>query len=78
MIPNVPNFILYLVFLPLGAQLQKLTGYDVLGIDLKDMVQELSVPAYFMVANNDKIAGKHDVLNLYLNYGSKPGSQQPK
>lgn len=71
-IPNVPNFILYLLFMPLGSQLQKLTGYDVLGIDLKDKVRELSVPAYFMVANNDKIAGKHDVLNLFLNYGSKP------
>jgi hypothetical protein len=70
-IPNVPNFILYLVFMPLSSQLQKLTGYDILGIDIKQKVRELSIPAYFMVANDDKISGKHDVLNLFLNYGSK-------
>lgn len=68
---NIPNFILYLLFMPLGSKIKEITGYDVMSIDLIDMVKQISVPAYFIVTEDDKVSGKADVIALHANYGGK-------
>lgn len=67
---KVPNFLLHLVFSPLGAKLRSETGHDVLGIDLKPLLPEVRVPALFAIAHHDKLAGVADLEQLYLRYGS--------
>lgn len=67
---NVPNFALHLIFGSLGEKLKSETGYDIISTDLNDKVQEIATPAQWIVANDDKIAGKEHVENLFRNYGS--------
>lgn len=68
---NVPNFVLYMLFGVLGDKLKSVTGYDVMGIDLNELVKSITIPAFFLVAENDKVAGRENVERLFRNSGSK-------
>lgn len=68
---NVPNFILYMLFGVLGDKLKSVTGYDVMSIDLNEKARVINIPAFFMVADKDQVAGKHNVLRLFQNYGGR-------
>lgn len=66
---SVPNFVLYMLFGVLGDKLQSVTGYDVISIDLNEKIKSITIPAFFMVADDDHVSGKENVLRLYQNYG---------
>jgi len=68
---KVPNFILYMLFPLLGDKLKSVTNYDVMSIDINDVVKKIKIPAFFMVADGDHISGKDNVTRLFKNYGSK-------
>lgn len=55
--------------MPLGSKLKEITGYDVMSIDLSDMVKRVTIPAFFLVTESDNVSGKADVINLHANYG---------
>lgn len=65
---KIPNFILYMLFPALGSKLKEVTGYDIMAIDLKEIVKSLRIPAMFIVADQDSIAGRENVENLFKNY----------
>lgn len=66
---KVPNFLLHLLFMPLGSKLHRETGYDMLATNLTDQVQGLVIPALFAVAEQDRLAGVENVQGLYMKYG---------
>lgn len=71
MVPNIPNFILYLLFGPLGDKLKDITGHDIIKIDLLEIVKDIKIPALFFVTDNDTVSGTSDVTELYEKYGGK-------
>jgi predicted alpha/beta-fold hydrolase len=68
---SVPNLVLYMLFGMLGDKLKEVTGADVMGIDLKDKVPVLKIPAFFIIPMHDKIAGTAHIDNLYRTYGGR-------
>jgi pimeloyl-ACP methyl ester carboxylesterase len=66
---SVPNFVLYLLFMPLGTKIKEVTGHDVLEIDISALVKQLALPAYFIVGHRDKVAGCKHVAGLFDSYG---------
>ena len=67
---SVPNFVLYMLFIPLGSKIKTLTGHDVLELDLNALVKNLALPAYFIVGRKDKVAGCNLVKGLFEAYGT--------
>jgi len=67
---SVPNFVLYLLFIPLGSKIKEVTGHDVMEIDLNQLVKSLSLPVYFIVGDKDRISGTKHVRSLFDGYGS--------
>lgn len=68
---SVPNLVLYMLFGSLGEKLKEVTGSDVMGIDLKDKVPALTLPAFFIIPTQDKLAGTNHIENLYKLYGGR-------
>lgn len=68
-VPSIPNFILYLLFGPLGTKLKEITGHDVLGIDLQASAKDIKIPAFFFVTDQDTVSGTADVKELFDAYG---------
>lgn len=64
-VPSIPNFILYLLFGPLGTKLKEITGHDVIDIDIEKFAKNLTIPACFFVTDQDTVSGTGDVKNLY-------------
>jgi Serine aminopeptidase, S33 len=75
---KVPNFLLYMLFMPLGSKLKRETGYDMMETSLNDVVPSLTVPALFSVAEGDTLAGVKNVENLYTEYGKSTGQNSKK
>jgi pimeloyl-ACP methyl ester carboxylesterase len=69
---SVPNFVLYLLFIPLGSKLKEVTGFDVMDIDLNELVKKAALPAFFIVGSHDKVSGTKNVRSLFESYGSCP------
>ena len=68
---SVPNFVLHMLFRPLGKKLKKETGHDIMAIDLKEVVPELRMPAFFSIAHEDTLAGVGNLQKLFDGYGHK-------
>lgn len=68
---KVPNFLLYMLFIPLGSKLKRETGYDMMDTNLNEVVPHVTIPAMFSVAEGDTLAGVKNVQNLYVNYGTE-------
>ena len=75
-ISGVPNFLLDFLFGPLASQLKKLTGKDVMEIDISEKIKQLDVPAYFVVTKGDKVAGRDHVRGLFMGYKGRRGSRR--
>jgi pimeloyl-ACP methyl ester carboxylesterase len=67
---SVPNFVLYLLFIPLGSKIKDITGHNIMDIDLNPTVKSLSMPVYFIVGDNDKVSGTKNVRSLFDSYGT--------
>lgn len=75
---SIPNFVLHLLFRPLGKKLLKETGHEIMAIDLKEVVPELRVPALFSIAHGDTLVGVDNLQKLFNLYGHKKESVQKK
>lgn len=75
---KVPNFLLYLLFMPLGDKLKAETGHDMISTDLNSVVPHLIVPVLFLVADGDTLAGVKNVENLFNVYGNDQISTEVK
>lgn len=75
---KVPNFVLYMLFIPLGSKLKEVTGYDMIDTELSGLMENLKTPCYFLVGDDDKICGKDNVKMLYNKCGGRPGLSSPK
>ena len=72
---KVPNFLLYMLFVPLGSKLKRETGHDMMAINLNEIVPKLTVPVIISVADGDTLAGVSNVQSLFENYGAKSGGK---
>lgn len=73
MVTNVPNFILYVLFNPLGSRVKEITGHDVLDININDTIKAITIPTHFTVSNDDTVSGREQVKRLYTNCGGRLG-----
>lgn len=71
---SVPNLVLYMLFGLLGDKLKEVTGFDVMGIDLKEKVPAITIPGFFIIPTQDKIAGTPHIENLFRTYGGRQNS----
>ena len=69
MVTNVPNFILYVLFNPLGSRVKEITGHDVLDININNTIKAITIPTHFTVSNDDTVSGREQVKRLYTNCG---------
>jgi hypothetical protein len=60
---------------PLSSTCLKKTGYDVLETRPKNLVSELTIPAYFMVSENDVISPPEKLRKMFSKYGKKVETQ---
>lgn len=58
-----------MLFYPLGSKLKTETGYDIMEINLEEIIKEIKIPALFVVGTEDKISGTNQVKTLFENYG---------
>lgn len=66
---KIPSYLLKMVLGFLGDKLKKETGYDIMSTDLNKSVEKMSIPAFFIVSDVDKISGRDHVHRLFMNYG---------
>lgn len=67
---KVAAYLLYPVLMPLAMTIRDKTGYDALNSNPMEFSKELSVPALFLVAENDNVALPKKVHKMFDKYGS--------
>lgn len=69
---GMPGIVTSTALQPIRNTIKKKTGYDVVNLDIINLVKEVRVPAQFIVANDDKITPHEKVQSMYKIYKGNP------
>ena len=69
---GLPSIVTSAALMPIANTIKKETGHDVVNLDIKNLVQEIRVPAQFIVGNDDKITPNEKVQSMYQMYKGQP------
>lgn len=68
---GIPKFMIKTALMPIGSSIKSYTGEDVMSVSPISVVQDVKVPAFYMVAKNDTVARLERVQKLYEKHDGK-------